>query len=235
MMARGGRGLAGLHAGTRERHHGHAAHVERGLVVEPLVAGSRRHADALAEIREGEHGAEHLAIERLALVRRRGIADAEHAADVQHLNHVPRLQRLGNVARIAEQRLAVAEGADHDVAARDLRHASAGELEGVVGRFVVEHLDHHHHALLAGNVGRDPDLVRKTERLRDRGDLVDHDRAHGAHEAAPFAPAAPRRRRRPPRRADGKSPAAPASSRSRAHRPASTRPRPRHTRPSRRP
>jgi hypothetical protein len=138
---------------------------------------------------------EHLAIERLALVRRRGIADAEHAADVQHLNHIARLERLGNVARVAEQRLAMPERADHDVAAGHLRHAAAGELQRVVGGLVVQDLDHHHHAFLAGNVRRDPNLVRQAERLGDRGDLVDHHRAHAAHDLLPAGvPARPTRR-----------------------------------------
>ncbi len=42
-------------------------------------------------------------------------------------------------------------------------HAPAGELERVVGGLVVEDLDHDHHAFLAGNLGRDADLVRETE------------------------------------------------------------------------
>ncbi len=38
------------------------------VVVELARADARRHADALAEVRELQHDAEHLAVERLALV-----------------------------------------------------------------------------------------------------------------------------------------------------------------------
>ena len=54
-MAHGGRGLAGFHAGARERDDRHAAGVERRVVIELAIADARRHADALAEIREMQH------------------------------------------------------------------------------------------------------------------------------------------------------------------------------------
>ena len=65
---------------------------KRRVVVQRLVADLGRYADALAEIGKGQHGAQYLAVEGLALVLRRRIADAEHAADVQHLNDVAGLR-----------------------------------------------------------------------------------------------------------------------------------------------
>ena len=111
-----------------------------------------------------QHHAEHAAVERLALVGIHRVADAEHAADVQHLDDVAGLHGFGHVARIAEQRLAMAERADHDVALAHLGHAAAGELERVVRGLVVEHLDDHDHAFLGGDVGGDAHFVRQAAR-----------------------------------------------------------------------
>jgi hypothetical protein len=83
-----GRGLAGLHAGARKRDDRHAARVELCGLLEPAVADAGRHADALAEVRELQHAPDHATVERLALFRVRGVADADHAADVQHLRDV---------------------------------------------------------------------------------------------------------------------------------------------------
>src|SRR5437763_32217 len=58
--------------------------------------------------------------------------------------------------------------------------AAAGQLEGVVGRLVVEDLDHDDDAFLGGNVGGDAHLVRQSARLGHRGQLVDHHAAHVA-------------------------------------------------------
>src|SRR5690606_5317233 len=121
----GGGGLARFHARAGEGNHGYAARVERCVVVEPLIANARGHADALAEIRELQDDADHACIERAALLRIDGIDDAEHAADVEHLDDVARLDRLGQMTRIAEQRLTVSERAYDDVALRLLRHAAA--------------------------------------------------------------------------------------------------------------
>ncbi len=154
-----------------------------------------------------------LAVERLALVRRRGVADAEHAADVEHLDHIARLRAPRECG--PNSRTAPCGGRGRRPRCRrlrDLRHAAAGELQRVVGRFVVEHLDHDHHALLGRECRpRSGSRATRPQRLRDRGDLVDHDACAWRSRGPP--------RSRPPRRADGKFPAAPASSRSRAHRP----------------
>src|ERR1700677_3540295 len=84
------------------------------------------------------------------------------------------------------------ECAHDDVAARDLGHPPAGELERVVGGLVVQDLDHDDHALLAGNLGGDTDLVREAQGLRDRRDLVHDHAAHGAHHGrATRGPATP--------------------------------------------
>src|SRR5205814_7544337 len=69
------------------------------------------------------------AVERLALLRVDGVAHPEHAADVEHLDDVPGLQRRGHVTGVAEQRLAVAERAGDHVALAELGHAAAGQLE----------------------------------------------------------------------------------------------------------
>ena len=80
--------------------------------------------------------------------------DAEHAADVEHLDDVAGLHALGHVARVAEQRLAMAERARNDVALADLGHAAAGELERVVGGLVGEDLHDHDHAFLGRECSR---------------------------------------------------------------------------------
>jgi len=183
-------GLARLHAGAGERHHRHPARVERRGGVECLVADPRRHADALAEVGEIERHTEYAAVERAALLRVDGVAHAEHAADVEHLDNIAGLELPGHVPRIAEQRLAMAERARDHVTLADLGHAATGELEGVVGRFVGEHLHHDHHAFLGGNVRRDAHFVREAAGLRDRRELVDHDAAHAALHAHSSAPAA---------------------------------------------
>ena len=134
----GGGGLAGFHAGAGERDDWHAARIHGGVVVQALVAHARRHADALAEIWELQHDADDARIERPTLFGIDGVDDAEHAADVQHLDHVAFLDGLRQVSGIAEQRLAMTERADDDVALRDLRHATARQLERVVRRLVVE-------------------------------------------------------------------------------------------------
>ena len=43
------RGLAGFHAGARERHDRHALGLEHGVLLELAVAGARRDPDAFAE------------------------------------------------------------------------------------------------------------------------------------------------------------------------------------------
>src|SRR6185436_16859214 len=94
-----------------------------------LITDSCRHADALAEIRKLQHHADDARIERPALLRVHRVDDAEHAADVQHLDHIAGLHGLRQVTRIAKQRLAMAERADDDVALGELRHAAAGQLQ----------------------------------------------------------------------------------------------------------
>ena len=110
--------------------------------------------------------------------------DAEHAADVEHLDDVAGLHALGHVARIAEQRLAMAERARNDVALADLGHAAAGELERVVGGLVGEDFHDHDHAFLGGNVvGGDAHLVAQAAGLGDRSNLVDD---YCSHLAVPI-------------------------------------------------
>jgi len=182
-------GLACFHAGARQCHHRHPVRVERRRIVELAVPDPRRYADALTEERELQHAAEHAAVERRALVGVHRVAHAEHAADVEQLQDVARLHLLGDVARVAEQRLAVAERAHDHVATRHLGHAPAGELEHVVGGLAAEDLHHEHHALLAGDVLRgDANLVAEAAGLGDRGDLVGDDRPHLArHRHSPCA------------------------------------------------
>ena len=103
----------------------------------------------------------------------------------------PACDLVRHVARVAEQRLAMAERADDHVAPRDLGHAAAGELERVVRRLVVEDLDDQHDAFLARNVGGgDAQLVAQAAGLRDRGDLVDDDGLHLLHGSIPRGAAA---------------------------------------------
>ncbi len=113
----GRRGLAGFHAGASESDDGHALRVQLRLRIELRLADARRHADALAQVRERQRHADHAAVERLALVGIHRVAHAEHAADVEHLHDVARLHARRNVARVAEQRLAMAQRAHDHVAA----------------------------------------------------------------------------------------------------------------------
>src|SRR5882672_7434888 len=73
----------------------------------------------------------------------------------------------------------MAQRADHDVAALHFGHAAAGELERVVARLVVEHLDGDEHALFARNLGAHANLLAEIGRECHRCDLIDDDRAHG--------------------------------------------------------
>ena len=107
-----------------------------------------------------------------------------------------------HVAGVAEQRLAMSQRADDDVALADLGHAAAGQLERVVGRLVGQHLDHDDDAFLGGNVRGDAHFMRQSAGLRDRGNLVDDDTSHPAsHPLAmfkrPCARSAARRETRP--------------------------------------
>ena len=77
------------------------------------------------------------------------------------------------MARIAEQRLAMAERADDDVAFLDLGHTAARELDRVVARLVVEHLDGDQHALFARDVGAHANLLAEIRLNGNRRDLVD--------------------------------------------------------------
>src|SRR5690606_6572641 len=210
----GRRGLAGVHARAGERDHRHAVQRDRPVgAVRPLLTDPRRHADALAEVWELEHDAEHPAVERLAVRRVDRVADAEHAAEIQELDDVAGHELLGQVPGVAEQRLAVPERADDDVAALDLRHAAARELERVVARLRVQHLDGNQHAFLARNLRVDADLVREIVGNGDGSDLVDDYGAHGVIL----------------RLACRASPAARGYARNRARRRASIRPRTRRT------
>ena len=70
--------------------------VERRVEVEPAVADPRRHADALAE--NGNRSTQPITRQSNGCPGRvHRIADAEHAADVQHLQHVAGLDAWGNV------------------------------------------------------------------------------------------------------------------------------------------
>src|SRR6185312_13201299 len=140
----------------------------------------RRHTDALAEIRKVQRHSEHPAVEGLALVRIDRVADPEHAADVEHLDDIPGLDRRWHMARVAEERLAVTECAHHDVAFAHFGHTAAGELQRVVGRLVGQDLNHDHHAFLGWDVGRDPDFMREAAGLRHGGDFVDDHTSHVA-------------------------------------------------------
>jgi hypothetical protein len=139
---------------------------------------ARRHANPFSEIREVQHGAKHAAVERLALGLVDRIAYAEYTAEIQNLDDVAGCEALGQVTRIAEQRLAVTERADDDIALLDARHAAAGQLERVIARLRIQHLSRDQHAFLAGTVMTDPDLVRQIRRERDRSDLIDNDGLH---------------------------------------------------------
>ena len=93
---------------------------------------------------------------------------------------IARRQRLGQMPGVAEQRLAMAEGANDDIALVDGRHPPRCEFELVVTRLVVQNADRDEHAFLARDVGREAQLVAEFAVLRDRGDLVHDDAFHDA-------------------------------------------------------
>ena len=186
---RGCGGLARFHAGASQSDDGHAMRVERCIEIQLPIAGASRYADALAQIGEVQHHTKHAAVEGLALVRVGGVANTEHAADIQHLDHIARLDRLGHVARVAEQRLTRAQCTDNDVALDHFGHAAAGQLEGVVRGFVGEDFHHHDHAFLGRDFIRDAQFVRQSAGLRDGCDLIDDDGSHFFACSAAFWPA----------------------------------------------
>ena len=97
-----GRRLARVHAGARDRDHGDAVSLEREVEAQRFRRDARRHADALAEIWEIEHAAQHLAVERLAVRRIDRIANADHAAEIQELHDVPRRELGRQMSGVAE-------------------------------------------------------------------------------------------------------------------------------------
>ena len=131
-----------------------------------------------------QYGAEHFAVEGWADIRIGGVANTEHAADVEQLDRVAHSELRRQMSRVAAQRLAVPECADNDVTLVDGGHAARGQFELVVTRLVVEHAHGDEYAFLARNVGRQPQLVAEVAVLRDRRDLVDDD---GFHNPAPPA------------------------------------------------
>ena len=139
----------------------------------------------------------------------------------------PGASRSRQVAGVAEQGLAVAEGAGDDVAALDLGHAAGGQLELVVGALVGEHAHRDHHPLLAGDLGAHPHLALELAGAGHRGDLVEHD---GLHRGLRFRISWPRR----PRPGVEHRRAAPRGARSRGRRRRSTRRPPRRRRRARR-
>ena len=153
-------GLAGLHAGAGECYHGDSADVEFGGVVQRFVADFGWNCDALTQVGESQRRAQDFAVERLTLVRRCRVANAKDTADVEHLDHLAGRQRCGYVTRVAEQRFAMSQSADHDIAARYFGHAAAGKLQRVVSGFVVQDLDHQHDAFLARDLRCDANFVR---------------------------------------------------------------------------
>jgi hypothetical protein len=82
------------------------------------------------------------------------------------------------VARVAEQRLAMAERTHDDVAFLDLGHAAAPQLDRVVARLVVLHLDGDQHAFLARNVRAHSNLLAEIRLNGYGGNFVDDNGAH---------------------------------------------------------
>src|SRR5688572_1382573 len=173
-----GRGLARVHTGAGDRDDGHAVRVERHVELQRLGGDARRHADALPQVREVEHAAQDLAAEWVAVRRIDGVADADDAAQVQKLHGIAGRKLRRQVARVAEQRLAVPERADDDVALFDFGHAAARQLDRVVARLVVEHLDGDQYAFLARNVRAHANLLAEIRLNGDRRDFVYEYRAH---------------------------------------------------------
>jgi hypothetical protein len=113
------------------------------------------------------------AVERLAVRRIDRIANSDDAAQVQELHDVAGLELGRQVAGVAEQRLAMTERADDDVALLDLGHAAARELDRVVARLVVLHLDGDQNPFLARNFRAHADLLAEIRLHGHRRDLVD--------------------------------------------------------------
>ena len=149
----GGGRLSRIHAGTGEGYHRDALRVQRSIRVERLRAGARRHADALAEIGEVQYRAQDLAVEWRPDVRIRRIANAEYASDIENLDRVADVEFRGQVTRIAQQRLAMPQGAHDDVTLGHGGHTPGCEFELVVARLVVQDANGDQHTFLARDVG----------------------------------------------------------------------------------
>src|SRR5688572_537652 len=128
--ASGGR-LSGFHTRTGKRYDRYTAGVQGRVEVQSLVTHPSGYADAFTQIRELQYDTDDTRVERSALLWIHRVNDAEHAANIQHLDDVAFLHRLRQVTGVAEQRLAMPECAHDDVALGHLRHATAGELERV--------------------------------------------------------------------------------------------------------
>ena len=120
------------------------------------------------------------AIERRAHVRVCGVAESEHPADIENLNRVADLELARQAARVAAQRIPKSQRTDDDVALRQRGHASRGQLELVVPRFVVQDAHGDQYAFLAGYVGGQPEFGAELGVLRHRRDLVSEDCLHAA-------------------------------------------------------
>ena len=158
---------------------------QSGSGVQWIAAHPGRDAHALAEIGELENHPEHTRIEGLSQRCVDGVAYSQHAAHVEDLHDVARARGFGDVAGVAEQRLAVAQRAHDDIPAAHARHASAGQFQLVVGGLLVQHLDCDHHALLARNAVADADFPVGTK-VRGHGrQFVDDDATHCPRSGSP--------------------------------------------------
>src|SRR2546430_9644355 len=96
----------------------------------------------------------------------------------------------------------MAERTGDHVALAELGHAAAGQLEGVVGRLVVEDLDHDDDAFLGGNINSEALPPPQAAGQGERAPLFRPPHAHtpepGSASLDPPSRTPPRRARVPP-------------------------------------
>ena len=114
--------MADIPAGGRDEEvrrrflYRNAGERERRPFGQGAVPDPRRARDALAEHREREHRAQHLALERRAEVGVDAVAGPHHAAQVEEVDRVAGRERRRDPPRVPEERVAVPEAAGDHVA-----------------------------------------------------------------------------------------------------------------------
>jgi hypothetical protein len=103
-----------------------------------MILDVRRPADPVAELREGENGAEHLRAKGGSDIWIHRGAPPQDATEVQHLERVTDADVTRDDPRIAAERAPGSQRAGENIAGPKLQHAPGHVLDRVVRRFVLQ-------------------------------------------------------------------------------------------------